>query len=478
MITRHRWLVLAALALVQFVIVADSTIVNVALPVIGAEFGLTTVGIAWIINAYLLAAGGLLLLGGRLADLLGRRRLFVVGALVFGCASISCALAPTAGMLVLGRTLQGVGEAIAAPAALSIIAMIFRTPAERATALGVWGGLAGLGATLGVTASGILVTLFGWRSIFWVNVPFVLAAVVAVPLLLHVTPTGPRLRSERPDVGGAVTLTAGMLGVLQGLIAAQHTSLGSASVCVPAAGGVALLLAFVVIETRHPHPLVPLAFFAHRTRIVATALSAMTVGAMAFIPLLLTLYQQDQLGRTALQTGLSYLAFALPFGAVAFASGAVVKRWGTTRTTVVAFGSAASGMALLLRLDPAGSFWVQTLPAFLALAVGLGLAMPPLQGAALHGLSETDAGLGSGVQTATQTLSNAVGVGIALLVSVQVAAAGGDSPAAQVAGTRAAFAVSGVVLLAGAVLAALFLRIPTPPTSQELARLVGVADRN
>lgn len=458
MITNRPWMLLAALALVQFVIVTDTTIVNVALPRIGDDLDIGIAGLAWIVNAYLLSAGGFLLLGGRLADLLGRRAIFLLGAILFGCASIGCAVAPNAGMLILFRALQGIGEALASPAALSIIAMAFTDQTERVKALGIWGGLAGLGATVGVTASGVLVTFVGWRAIFWINVPFVLVATILTPLLVRSTP---RMHesAHRADPGGALTLTLGMVGVVQAIIAAQHSPLGSPLVWLPAFVGVAMLVAFVLIEYHHPRPLVPLQFFTSRTRLLANLLSALTVGPMAAMFILLTLYQQDQLHRTALQTGLSYLPFCVVFVAAVFGSVALIERLGAAATSTTAFGAAVIGMALLLRLDPAGEFWGQLLPATLLLAIGFGLAMPPLQTAALSGLSESDAGLGSGVQTTTQSLGNGFGVAIALLVSVHVGAWAGS-----VAGVRASFAVSAGALLLGAILAATLLRMPAAVT--------------
>ena len=469
MIVRRRWLVLATLALVQFVIVTDTTIVNVALPSIGADIGLGTAGIAWVVNAYLLAAGGLLLLGGRLADLLGRRRMFLAGATLFGAASVGCALAPTAGVLVAARAVQGVGEALAAPAALSILALIFPEPADRARALGIWGGLAGLGATLGVTLSGLLVTGWGWRAIFWINVPFVVAALFCLPLLLQSSPGAGsteagnrpgRVEPARVDWIGPVTLTAGMVALVQGLIAAQRADVDSPAVWALVLVGAALLAGFALVERRHPEPLVPLRFFANKTRLVANLLSVLVVGPMASMFLLLTLYQQQVLGRSALQTGLAYLPFCVSFVAAVFASVGLMHRIGIIQTTVAAFGVAAGGMLLLLRIDPAGSFWGQVLPASLVLAVGFGLVMPPLQSAAMHGLSELNAGLGAGVQTAGQSLGTALGVALALLITVQVGQVADAAGDAQVLGTRVAFGASAAALALGLGLAAFALRIP------------------
>lgn len=467
MITERRWAVLAVLALVQFVIVTDTTIVNVALPSIGSDLGLDRAGLAWVINGYLIAAGGLLLLGGRLADLLGRRRMFLVGAACFGLASIGCAVAPNGPFLIAARALQGAGEAVASPAALSILVVIFPTPEDRARALGIWGGLAGLGATLGVTLSGVLVTGLGWRSIFWINLPFVLAALVLLPRLLRSAPADAATgqRGQRVDFGGAITVTAGMTALVHGLVAAQDHGLAAPQVWAPVVGGLLLVGACGLIGARHPHPLVPPRFFADRTRVAANLASALVVGPMASMFLLLTFYQQQTLGRSALQTGLAYLPFCVVFVAGVFASVALVDRLGSARTTAVAFAVAASGMLLLLRLDPAGGLWGQLLPATLVLAVGFGLALPPLQSAAMHGLPEGDVGLGAGVQTAVQSLGAALGVAVALVLAGRLALGTGDA-----AGLRAAFVGSSVALGLGLLLALTVLRAGTPVASGTLER--------
>jgi EmrB/QacA subfamily drug resistance transporter len=468
----RRWFVLATLSLVQLAIVTDTTIVNVALPDIGRDLHMGEVSLAWVVNAYLVAAGGLLLLGGRIADLLGRRRMFLAGAAIFALASAACALAPSPGVLVGARALQGVGEALASPSALSIIAVAFPASKDRAKALGLWGGLAGLGATLGVTLSGVLVTIAGWPAIFWVNVPIVAVAVLVLPRLLpsdHPPTVTPR---ARVDVTGAALLTMGVLAVIQGLVLAADHGIVSVLTLGPVVIGAGLLAAFVAVEARHPHPLVPLSFFGNRPRLIANLASMFVVGSMSSMFIVLTLLQQNTLGRTALETGLSYVPFCIVFVVGIFVSVVLIGRVGETWTAVLAFGVAAAGMGLLAgRLAADGSYVAETLPAMLVLAVGFGLAMPPLQNAAMSALSDAEAGLGAGVQTTVQSFGNAVGVAMAVVVSLFFAGHSGavDPVVAAVDGARAAFVAAMLALLAGLAVTACFLRMPsTPPEPADL----------
>lgn len=454
----HRWKVLAVLALVQFTIVADATIVNVALPDIARDLGLSELGLTWVVNAYLLAAGGLLLLGGRIADLVGRRRTFLTGAILLGIASVGCALSQDGTMLVLSRTLQGVGEALASPAALSLIATLFPERDERAKALGIWGGLAGLGAVAGVTLSGLLVTFLGWPFVFWINVPVVVVAVVLLPRWLGAD--APR-EAGPLDLVGAALLTAGSLMLLQGLTLLAREETSGTVRLVTLVGGCALLVAFAAWERVVPHPLIPRTFFRSPPRVVANLLSMLVVGPMSALFLILTLYQQIELGRSALQTGLSYVPFCLVFLVGIALSVTLMSRIGVSRTVVVAFGLAAIGSFLLALRLPADAFTLESLPWMVLLALGFGMAMPPLQNAAMADLPEDSVGLGAGVQTAVQALANAVGVALSVVVALLVrqhAWTGGV--AWPEPGTSVPLAAGGVVLVAGLLGAALHLRMP------------------
>ncbi|HMC70383.1 MAG TPA: MFS transporter, partial [Mycobacteriales bacterium] len=267
----RRWKALGVLALIQFMLILDVTVVNVALPRIQHDLGFSRPGLAWVVNGYVLMAGGLLLLGGRMADMFGRRRLFLMGVGLFAVASAACGAAVDPGMLVASRFLQGAGEALAAPASLGLIALLFPDPRERMKALGLWGGIAGLGGTSGTVIGGALVDLASWRWIFLVNVPVALAALFLVPRL--VSESRMVRDSRRPDIAGAVTGTAGLIAVVDGLLQAASHPWGSWQVLLPLLGGLALLGAMVYIEAHSDAPLIPLSFFHNRTRVATNAVT-------------------------------------------------------------------------------------------------------------------------------------------------------------------------------------------------------------
>ena len=262
----RRWKALGVLALIQFMLVLDITVVNVALPHIDNDLHFSATGLAWVVNGYVLMAGGLLLLGGRLADILGRRKIFLIGVLLFAVASATCGAAVNPGMLVASRFVQGMGEALAAPASLGLIALLFADPRERIKALGLWGGIAGLGGTLGVVISGVLVNYVSWRWIFYINLPIAAFALLMVPRL--VSESKMVLENRRLDFAGAITGTAGLIGLVYGLLQAADHPWGSTAVLVPLIGGPVLLGVALYIEARSDHPLIPLTFFQNRTRTV------------------------------------------------------------------------------------------------------------------------------------------------------------------------------------------------------------------
>ncbi|MCW2522867.1 MAG: hypothetical protein JWO63_1202, partial [Frankiales bacterium] len=263
----RRWKALGVLGLIQFMLILDVTVVNVALPRVQHDLGFSQAGLAWVVNGYVLMAGGLLLLGGRMADILGRRRLFLLGVGLFAIASATCGAAVNPGMLVASRFLQGAGEAMAAPASLGLIALLFPDPRERMKALGLWGGIAGLGGTSGTVISGVLVDFASWRWIFFVNLPVALFALVMVPRL--VSESRMVRTANRPDYAGAITGTAGLIAVVDGLLQAATHPWGSVNVLLPLLGGLALLALMVRIEAVSESPLIPLEFFKNRTRVVA-----------------------------------------------------------------------------------------------------------------------------------------------------------------------------------------------------------------
>jgi MFS family permease len=287
----RRWRALAVLGLIQFILVVDVSIVNVALPRIQHDLHFSHAGLAWVVNGYVLMAGGLLLLGGRLADMFGRRRLFLLGVGLFALASATSGAAVSPAMLVSSRFGQGVGEALAAPAALGLVVVLFPDPRERIKALGIWGGLAGLGGTTGSVLSGVLTDFASWRWIFYINLPVAIFALLMVPRLVSES----RMAGERQriDFGGAATATGGLVAIVYGLLAAARHPWGSSQVLLPLLGGVCLLVLTVAIEARSDAPLIPLRFFANRTRAVANFASLFSTAAFFSWVFLMTLFEQQ-----------------------------------------------------------------------------------------------------------------------------------------------------------------------------------------
>jgi MFS family permease len=448
----RRWWALAVLASVQFMIVANLTTVNVALPSVQADLHLSGAGLAWAVNPYLLAAGGVLLLGGRLGDLLGRRRMLAWGTALFATASLAAGAAQDAAVLVASRFAQGLGVALAAPAALSLVAVLFPGGRDRARALGVWGGLGALGGVAGLLLSGLLTDLVGWRWVFLVDLP---VAVVALALL-------PRLVDEshapggRLDLAGAVLATGGLVAVVAGLLAASSRSWGDPGVLGPLLGGLAALAALALVERRASDPLLPPRLFASAARSIATLAMTVMTGAMAAMFLLLTLYMSTVLGYSPLSVGIAYLPFCAVLVVALAASAPLVTRHGHRPAACVAFALAAAGLLLLSRVPAHGAGGLDLVPAMLLVALGLGVGLPVLQGAALQGAVAADAGLVAGVIACVQQLGAAAGVAVLTTLALRRAASassgGIPDEAAAVAGYQFAFQAAGLALAAGAVL--------------------------
>ncbi|MFE0177544.1 MFS transporter [Streptomyces sp. NPDC059002] len=434
----RRTLTLALLSLLQFLIAIDVTVVNVAVPSIGAHFGTGTGTLSWVVTGYTLIGGGLLLLGGRLTDLLGRRRMFLLGAALFAAASLAAGLAPNLETLIAARFAQGAGEALASPAAMSLIALLFPGPGERAKALGIWGAISASGLVVGVLLSGAIVQLLDWRWIFGINVPLTAAVLLATPALVR--PDGPRGGGPRLDLPGAALLTAGPLLLVFGVL--RHS--------VPAAlAGCLLLGAFVLVERRAKNPLVPLSFFAHRTRAVANAATVPLSAGLSGTFFLATLYLQDVLELTPIQAGLAYLPFCAALLAAVALVGRIIAAIGTAYASVTGLLLTAAGLGWLARLPDHGSLWTDVVPGMIGVAAGMGIGLVALQNAALSDVTEADAGTASGVQRSVDQLGGSLG--LAVLVG---GALGGT---AQGADFRAAFtwAALGVLVAAAGVLLAL-----------------------
>jgi MFS transporter, DHA2 family, lincomycin resistance protein len=444
----RRWHALAFLSLLQLLIAVDVTVVTIALPSIGADLNAPVPSLTWVITGYTVVGGGLLLLGGRLCDLLGRRRMFLTGAALFGVASLAAGLSTDLTTLVLARFAQGAGEALASPAAMSLIALLFPGTRERARALSVWGAVSSSGLVAGVLLSGVLTDLLHWRAIFLVNPPLVLLVIVAAPLLLR---RDPAITRGRIDLPGAALLTIAPLALVFGIVAAgEHpwtdpTVAGSIVVALVAFG------AFLLVQARTRRPLVHLGFFRHRGRLSANVATALLSAALSTTFFLSTLYLQDVLGFDPLAAALAFLPFCLALLLAVTQVARLIGVLGPARTALLGLAITGAGVAWLARLPVAGDLWIDLVPGMVAVAVGMAVGLIALQNAALTDVTDEDAGVASGVQRCVDQLGGATG--LALLVGIAFAAPADASAAAQVEGFRTAFrlALAGLVLAAIAV---------------------------
>lgn len=395
------------LCLVQFMLVLDDTVVSVALPSIRDELGFSASGLPWVVNAYFLAFGGLLLLCGRMADLLGRRRVFLIGVALFGVASLACGLAQEAWQLVIGRFVQGAGSAMASPAAMSMITLLYPGPQERAKALGIWGGIAALGGTSGLVLSGALTDLVSWRGIFLINLPIVAVALAVLPRLV---PESRAPGRRRLDVPGVVLVTGAAVSLVYGLLRAGEAGWSDSIALGAVAFSAALAVAFLVAESRAAAPLVPRSFLASRTRAVAngaTLLFSMAMYAMSF---LLMIQIQTVLGYSPLLAGIAYLPYGAGILAGMWLSSRISLRIGTRWALLLAFLVNIAGLLLLSGVAAGDSYAAHVLPGMLILSLGNGLSLPVMAVAAVEGTTEEDAGLGSALFTSVQQIGGAVGV--------------------------------------------------------------------
>ncbi|MFI0357402.1 MFS transporter [Actinomadura sp. 9N407] len=452
---------LVVLCFVQFMLVLDDTVVSVALPSLRDDLGFGSAGLAWVVNAYFLAFGGLLLLFGRAGDLLGRRRVFIAGVALFGIASLACGLAQEPWQLVTGRFVQGAGAAMAAPAALSLITLMFPEARERAWALGIWGGIAGLGGTLGLVISGALTGLASWRWIFLINLPVAVLAVVLLPRLV-----GESRADHRPrlDVPGAALGTGAVLALVYGLLQAGESGWTGRAVAVPLLLAAVLAVSFVAVESRTAEPLVPLAFLASRTRAVAnggTLLFSAAFYAMAF---LLMIHLQTVLGYGPLKAGFAYLPYGAGILAGMWLSSRAVIRFGMRPTLVVSFLISAAGLLLLSGVAPSDGYAAGVLPGMLITSLGCGLSLPALTVAAVSGTDKENAGLGSAVLNSVQQIGGAVGVAVLVSIAARRSDDLADPLRAATEGFSYALTIAAVLLAVGAVLIAVLLRTsPQPP---------------
>jgi EmrB/QacA subfamily drug resistance transporter len=455
---RRRWATLAVLCLVQLMLALDDTVVNVALPTIQSDLGFSQSGLSWVVNVYLLAFGGFLLLGGRGADVFGRRRVFLIGLSIFAVASLASGIAQEPAVLVASRAAQGFGAALASSSGLALITLLFRTPAERAKAIGLWTGMTGLAGTTGVVIGGALTSYASWRWCFLVNPPLAVIAAVAVLRLVRESRTQ---RSGRLDVAGPLAITGALLLLIHALLRAPGAGWTASSTLALLAGAVMLFVAFLIIESRHHDPLVPLKFFADRTRASANGLNLLMFSALLATFFCMSLYMQHVLGYSPIKTGLAYLPFGLSLGVALGISSALIPRVGVKPVVVPGLIIGAIGMVLFSRVPEQGSYVTDLLPGMLVLPLGLGAAGFGLSIAALSGADRDEAGLAAGVVNSMEQIGGSLG--LAVLVSLAVdrtsnlIAEGTPARAAQASGFELAFLTGAALLTAGAILAVMLL---------------------
>jgi EmrB/QacA subfamily drug resistance transporter len=416
----RRWRALILLCAAQFVVVLDASIVNVALPSIKTALHFSQENLPWVVNAYTLTFGGFLLLGGRAADLLGRRRVFMSGLVIFSLASLAGGLATSEGWLIVARGVQGLGAAIVSPAALSIVTTTFREGSERNKALGIWGALAGAGGAAGVIAGGVLTDSLGWEWILFVNVPIGLAAALLAPRLIRES----RLDAEDRtyDVAGAVSVTAGLIILVYTLVKANDFGWGSSSTIALLAVAVGLLAAFVAIEARSRKPLVPLGVFRLRSLTSANAIGLLIGASLFSMFFFISLYVQQVLGYSPLKTGVSYLPLTAGIIISAGAASALVTKVGFKWVLAGGMALIAIGLLMFTGVDPNGSYLSDVLPASIVVAFGLGFAFVPVTIAAVAGVQDDDQGLASGLINTSQQVGGALG--LAILSAVATATTG------------------------------------------------------
>jgi EmrB/QacA subfamily drug resistance transporter len=468
---RNRWLALIVLCLGDLMIVLDVTIVGVALPSIREDLGFSETSLAWVVNAYLLTFGGFLLLGGRLGDLFGHRRLFLIGITLFTVASLGCGLAGSQEFLVGARAVQGLGGAVVSAVALSLIVTLFTEPAERAKAMGVFGFVAAGGGSIGVLLGGILTDALDWHWIFLVNLP-IGVAVFALTLVLIPSARG-QASAGRLDVAGAVSVTAALMLAVYAIVNGNEQGWTSARTLGVLAASAALMALFLGIESRVAAPLVPLGLFRRRNIAISNVVGVLWAAAMFAWFFLSALYLQLVLGYSPLQVGLAFLPANLIMGFFSLGiSAKLVLRFGIRAPLAVGLGLAAAGLLLFARAPVDGNFIVDVLPSMILLGLGAGMAFNPVLLAAMSDVEESQAGLASGVVNTSFMMGGALG--LAVLASLAASrtdtlAASGDSPlVALTGGYHAAFLAGAAFAFAAAVIGGTLLRAGVPGAAHEV----------
>ncbi len=459
---RTRWLALYVLCAGSLMIVLDMTIVNVALPSIRTDLGFSETSLAWVVNAYLLTFGGFLLLGGRLGDLFGHRRLFLAGITLFTLASAACGLSDSQGTLIASRAVQGFGGAVASAVSLSLIMNLFTSPADRAKAMGVFGFVASGGGSIGVLLGGVLTGTINWHWIFLINLPIGVAVVLA-SLRLVPAETGTGV-SGRIDFGGAVTVTAALMLAVYAIVNGNQNGWTSAETLGLLAGAVALLGAFVAIESRVSAPLVPLRLFGLRNLATANVVGVFWAAAMFAAFFLTALYLQLVLGYSPLRVGLAFLPTNLVMGFLSLGfSAKIVMRFGIKRPLAVGLSLAAVALLLFARAPVNGHFLVDLLPGMILLGVGAGIAFNPVLLAAMSDVAPEESGLASGVVNTSFMMGGALG--LAVLASVAssrtdgLTASGEGHLAALTGGYHVSFLLGAIFALSAAAVGVTFMRV-------------------
>jgi EmrB/QacA subfamily drug resistance transporter len=457
--SKRKWFALALLLGVQFMVVLDIAIVNVALPSIQADLGFSQENLQWVVSAYALFFGGFLLLFGRIADLVGRRRVFVAGLIVFTGASLLSGLSWSEGALIAARGLQGLGAAMITPAALSILTTTFEEGKERNAALGAWGGVGAFGAVAGVLLGGVLTDVLSWQWIFFVNIPVGITGLALAPVLLTESRDA---RVKSFDLPGAVLVTGGLVTLVYAITQANNYGWGSFATFALFASALLILAAFVAVELRAKDPLIPSSFYRLRT-VVGANIAGLILGTAIFAMfLMLTLYMQDVLHYSAMKTGVAYLAVA---GTAIFWSGLaaqLVTRIGVKPVLVIGMTALSAGLIWFTQVSPNGSYVVDLLPGFLLVAVGLGFSFVPISIAALAGVRAAEAGLASGLINMSQQIGGALGIAALSAIATSTTSDSLGSGTAQTAaltdGFQAAFTAAAAVAVVGILVALVVVR--------------------
>jgi EmrB/QacA subfamily drug resistance transporter len=454
---RMKWFALALLCAVQFMVVLDVAIVNVALPSIQVDLHFSQENLQWVISAYALVFGGFLLLGGRLADIIGRRKVFMAGLVIFSLGSLLCGFAWNEASLIGARALQGLGAATITPSALSILTTTFDEGRERNIALGAWGAVGGFGAAAGVLMGGILTDLLSWEWIFFVNVPVGVAGLVLAPILLGESRDA---HGQGHDVPGAVLVTGGLSLLVLAITQGQQWGWGSLKTGGTFAVAAVLLVAFALWEQRQRDPLLPFSIFRLQTLTAANIAGFIMGTALFSMFLMLTLYMQQVLGFSALKTGVGYLAVAGTAVIWANVAAAAVNRVGVKPALILGMTLLTAGLLYFTQVSVGGSYWADLFPGFLLLGVGIPFAFVPITIAALAGTKPHEAGLASGLINTSQQIGGAVGIALLSTIAVSTTddrlATGDDLRFALTDGFQAAFWAGAVIAFAG-LLVSIFL---------------------